>query len=420
MMKLLKLILSILIASILAPSVLSALSMQKMVDLALNNTYKLEAQRYNVQKARSDIKNAYASFLPSINFGYLYSYNAPQDSLAYQQNNLQLTSSFNIFNGLKDYYGLMIAKSNYKQELNTLESTKNDLVLMTKIAYLKALENREALKISKDSIDLLNVQLKTAKEFYKQGIADKSDVLSIQVNIANAQMQNLKTKSDLDANLNTLRVLTGTLIDPAVLEDITVPTFSIDRDELMKNIYKNNISLQQFNTSEEIIRQNINLSRSGYYPKINISTSNFIALSDSRDNNILQAAANQNQVRLSLTWNFLDATKSFYSSQALTASLLSLNSAKVDLKEDILLQATSLINALNIAKAQINLATVALAQAKENYRIVSNKYKQQVARYVELLDSELLLTNAKSRLSVAKYELAISIARIYHLENTQF
>ena len=90
------------------------------------------------------------------------------------------------------------------------------------------------------------------------------------------------------------------------------------------------------------------------------------------------------------------------------------------MRKDIATELSNLLNSLNVAKEQLNLAKVALTQAEENYRIVSNRYQQNIANYIELLNAELLLTNAKSSLVTARYEIAMNIARIEHLQNHQF
>ena len=155
-----------------------------------------------------------------------------------------------------------------------------------------------------------------------------------------------------------------------------------------------------------------------YYPQLDINAAKYWYLTGA--NTSLVNFGLQSQVRVDATWNLFNSYAAFFTIQSARANTLALNAQILDLRKDIATELSNLLNSLNVAKEQLNLAKVALTQAEENYRIVSNRYQQNIANYIELLNAELLLTNAKSSLVTARYEIAMNIARIEHLQNHQF
>ena len=61
------------------------------------------------------------------------------------------------------------------------------------------------------------------------------------------------------------------------------------------------------------------------------------------------------------------------------------------------------------------MAQEALIQAEENYRIVSNRYKERVETTSHLIDAELLLTQARTNVLVNRYGIAQAIAQIVRI-----
>jgi len=57
-------------------------------------------------------------------------------------------------------------------------------------------------------------------------------------------------------------------------------------------------------------------------------------------------------------------------------------------------------------------ATKAIAQARENLRLVNNKYRQNVASSTDVVDAETSLTKARSNYHIAIYDCHTALARL--------
>ena len=90
------------------------------------------------------------------------------------------------------------------------------------------------------------------------------------------------------------------------------------------------------------------------------------------------------------------------------------------MRSDIEGEVASLLNNLELAKQKSIVPKVSLEQAQENYRIVSNRYQENIVNYIDLLNAELMLTNVKSEIITSRYEIASNVAKIDHLKNEGF
>lgn len=398
---------------------LSALELKEVIELALNNSYQLENKQHLLESSKLQRKSNHTLFMPSVTFGYTYNYRAPANRAAFSSNTLNITGQMNIFNGLQDFYTYKKSGVNVKIQENNLDSNKNDIVLNTKLTYIKILENKQALKIANESIKLLETQLNQATQFYIHGINDKSAALSVEVNLANAKIQLTRVQIDLDYNIDILQKLSGVKIDSESLSDVEVQEeISYDKNTLLEKIYNNNPQIKMINLTLENNKYDRKIAQAKFYPQLNLNASKYWYLTGA--NTALINTGLQSQVRFDVAWNLIDSYSSFYNMQAQRVNTLALNSQMIDLKKDITTEITNLLNSLNVAKEQLNYAKLALTQAEENYRIVSNRYKQNIANYIELLNAELLLTNARSALVTARYGIATNVARIEYLQNIKF
>lgn len=398
---------------------LYAIDLQEVIKMALNNNYQLENKKYLIESSKYNTKSQHTLFMPSVTFGYTFNHRAPQNRASYSSNTLNISGQMNLFNGMQDFYTYKKSKTNIKIQENNLDSNRNDIVLNTKLTYIKILENKESLKIAKDSIKLLELQLAQATQFYVHGISDKSAVLSVEVNLANAKIELTRVQVDLYYNLDILQKLSGLLLNAESLEEIEVQeNISYEKDNLLEIIYANNPQMRAIRLSMEQNRFDKKIAEGKYYPQLDINAAKYWYLTGA--NTSLVNFGLQSQVRVDATWNLFNSYAAFFTIQSARANTLALNAQILDLRKDIATELSNLLNSLNVAKEQLNLAKVALTQAEENYRIVSNRYQQNIANYIELLNAELLLTNAKSSLVTARYEIAMNIARIEHLQNHQF
>lgn len=401
------------------------LSMDQAIERAIKNSDKIQEQSYLSRYAKELSQADLSLLMPRFDLNYIFSYNIPNGASEYFLNSFNFTIKYNLFNGLKDYYALKDSKQNQKRQGHILQSNIADVVLETKVAYIAVLQALDSLQIAQEGKSLLEAQRKKAQQFYKQGFRAKNEVLSVEVLLANALIAQKSAKLNLEYSKNKLETLTASDIklndneSGDRLEDIAIDTDIVfDKKILFEQVLfasPDYLALESFLISAQ---NQINIAKAYFWPTVDIVGSKFWYFDGG---NVARANYGlQNQARIVFSWNIFDGLNTKYRYQAKKSYYLSLLSKINQYKKDLKTQINKLINEFELAKEQYFLATVSLKQAEENYRITSNRYAQNIAAYIELLNAQLLLNTAKTNLIGSKYEIALSLAKIERIVNSYF
>ena len=84
-----------------------------------------------------------------------------------------------------------------------------------------------------------------------------------------------------------------------------------------------------------------------------------------------------------------------------------------------ILQLETALQNLRIASGRQQEARAGVVSAEENYRVTQNRFQQQQATTVDLLDAQFLLTRSRNLAIDARYDLylsAVQLERILELE----
>lgn len=400
-----------------------SLNIEQAIERAIKNSDKIQEQNYLSSYASKLSQAKISSFMPQLDLNYIFSYNTPNGVADYFLNSFNLGVKYNIFNGLKDYYALKDSKQNQKRQYHVLQSSIADVILETKIAYISVLQALDSLQIAQEGKSLLEAQRKKAQQFYKQGFRAKNEVLSVEVLLANALIVEKSAKLNLEYSKNKLENLTASNLklhdneDGDRLEDIVINTDVVfDKKTLLKQVLLANSDYLALRSLVASAQNQIKLAQGSFWPKIDLVGSKFWYFDGG---NIARANYGlQNQARIVFGWNLFDGLRTSYNYQAQKFYHLSLLSKVNQYEKDIKIQINKLINEFELAKEQYFLASVSLKQAEENYRITNNRYAQNIAAYIELLNAQLLLNTAKTNLIASKYEIALSLAKIERITNS--
>lgn len=395
---------------------LFSISIDEISNITLKHSYKVDAKKLLIEALKQKEKKDILSFLPNISLNYIYSFNAPANRDPYNLNTTNITGTYNLFNGFKDYYTYKKSLNLIQKEENSLRILQSDILLALKSSYINALKAKEQIKVASNTLDLLQAQLNKANQFLLQGLDDKSAVLSVEINLANIKLKQSKAILELNSNLRLLSKLSGIDFKENMLEEIDInKEINLDEDKILEGIYLKNLRLKElnfssFNLSYESLVQDANL-----YPKLELNATKFWYFTGA--SNASTTYGLQSQIRLNLSYNFLSGANSYVEHQIKKLEYLSLrqeiNDLKLNLKEELL----NALEEISIAKKELSLAKLTLIKASENYRIINNKYKQNIAKYTELLDAQLLLNNTKSAIVTSKYNIILGLQKINYLES---
>lgn len=397
-------------------NIANALNMQEAITKATEYSAKISAQASTTSAARFYKYSTYAGFLPSLSAGYTFSHNAPSLSPTYSLNSLNITANMNVFRGFSDYLNFAEARQNLARQNLSLSSVKADIILSTKLAYIKVLQNRALLATASESAKLLEGQLKKADSFYQQGLRAKNEVLTMQLQLSNANITLESAKMNLNYALAELSNLLGISInDEEVSEIDTIDLIEYNKDNLLSLALNNNPDYLSQKSRLESANIEFRRAKGAFLPQVDLVGVKYWYIDGAG-----QASANyglQSQVRLNVSLNLFNGLKDGFSYQVKRYDVLASKSTLSQYERNLELSLESLLRDYQNAKHQFQIAQDSLQKAKENYQIINNRYLQNLSTYTELINAQLLLTTMQTSINQARYNLISIQANIERLSN---
>lgn len=120
----------------------------------------------------------------------------------------------------------------------------------------------------------------------------------------------------------------------------------------------------------------------------------------------------QKVAQVQLKWNLYNGGVKYSNIDINRLKMRQLKEQLEKTKLDIKLQYQKAKSDLEVANLNYDSAKLALVQAKENYKIVNNKYEEGIVKPTDLTDANYLLTNAKQKFYQAYYDKFLAIVKL--------
>jgi len=268
--------------------------------------------------------------------------------------------------------------------------------------------------VAKQSVERLKAHRDTAQNFYDVGVIPRNDLLYAEVELANGRQFLVRAENGVEmakAKFNT--VLRREINVPVEIEDIlTDRPYEKSLEACIAAALENRPEIVAYALRLERARSIVNLSKSEYYPNVNL-VGNYVKYGDTpgvagspyRDQEswYVMAVANWTFWEWGKTKNRVDAD---LSRENQAADILA------NIKDQITLEVKNAWLLLREAENQIPVARQAIEQAEENFRINTERYREQVGTSTDVIDSQTLLTKARSDYFNALGDFSIGRARL--------
>lgn len=396
---------------------LSALAAQAMtihdaVEMGLKNHYQIAQRQAELEAAEAKVKAAGAPWLPSADLGYRYTVFGKKPGFnTYTDSALTAHVNYNLFRGGVDSHLLQSAKAQRSAQNYLKSATIADLTLQIRQAYLGWLEAIESLDIADQAVELLNEQDKNAASFFYAGTIPKNERLEVEVSLLNAIQEQLVAQSRLRLGKAKLERLIRMKVqtDPIMPE---LPSMNESQTTLEVKMLKNRSELKYLNQLRIVQEESARSYGGGYLPRIDLQGGyeriGQDVLPDGKDifmNGERLFPTEQYTGTVTVSWTVFDGLENSANKQAAQKRALAVAHELADTQDEMRYQLKAAFEAYALARSNEKVSKKALEQAKEQYRIVSNRFEAGVARTRTLLDAQLVLTEARSRLNQTKFTL---------------
>lgn len=401
------------------------ISLEQCIGMALAYSPNLTAAKEDLEGAKSKEKEAFTYFLPTLKTSYAFQktqdptviHTPIGDVTANWDRRYQWSTSVNqpVFTGFRLTSQYRLAELGVDIAEVNVELARLDLVLNVKETYLEYLRAQKAFKVAQQAVVQLQSHLKVSQDFYDVGIIPINDVLKTKVELANAQQNEVAAQNSVELARSRLATLLGLPVETSLeVEDILryrpiAIEFAPARDQARNQRPELKALGLQLKQAEYGIQQ----ARSGYYPELGVSAG-YDYTSDSPD---MQDSYYYDHsgwlVGAQLSWTFWEWGRTRDQVNQRRADLRKLVALRQDLEDQVDLQVKQAILYLVDSAKNIVTARTSIEQAKENYRITMERYKEQLTTNTELLDAQTLLTQAQNNYFTALTVYNVAEARLW-------
>jgi outer membrane protein len=240
---------------------------------------------------------------------------------------------------------------------------------------------------------------------YNSGFIVKSDLLRANVHIADLEQQWLLSESQFKINEAILNTSMGSgEADP--LNPVTPLNISSEISGTIDNWIGIALSkrpeMENLRLEEEIAKKEVEKSRAGHYPDLNLVGNyeiNSEDFSDSADNYTIGAV---------MRVNLFSGNRITEETKAAKSLLKRVQEIQKSLELGIKVQVREAFLKAKCARKRIDVAKTAVDQAEEGLRIVKNRYNNGLLTIVDLLDAELARQQARTNYFKALHDYKVA------------
>ncbi len=385
-------------------------------NLGLKSSVEETAAALAVKKARR------TQFFPTLSASYEYNrFDAETvtsgiTAVPKEQYNFVTSFSQPIFTGFSLMRQFDIAKLGLDRAQVKEQLVRQDIILDAKNAYFQILQTQKLHDIGQKTVVQIRAQKEVADNFYQVGMTPLNDLLQAQVELANAKQELIVAKNNLDnaeSNFNTL--LRRPINTPVVLKDILdYSPFEETLEYCLSEAEKNRIEITIADMEIEISQKEIQLAKKDYYPSIDLKGNyfNYGTEWDVDGGEGIYDPSGWN-IQAVAKWNFWEWGRTSYGVKEKQSRLVQAQLQKKEIFDNIHLEVKTAYLRTQEAERAIKTVEKAIEQAKENFRINQERYKEQISTQTDVLIAQTLLSRTMTNYYNALYAFKISKATLY-------
>ena len=309
---------------------------------------------------------------------------------------------------------LRASRDSAKYALNvadlTLENTKQTTVQTATQYYYNILQCRNLIKVYEDNVETLQAHLDQVNAQYRVGTVAKSDVLSSEVQLANAQQSLVTAQNNYDVAVATLNnfidLPTDTVLE--IKDELKYTKYDLDMDVCTNYALLNRADGLAAYYNVKQAEASVSSAKAGNLPTVNASGSKAIA--GERPFRTDHTSSDVWSVGITANWNIFDNGVTAANIHAAEANLLKAQEASAQTDEKIRLDVRTAILNLRAAEKNIQTTKVSVSKAEEDYKIAQVSYNAGVGTNLNVMDAEEKLTSARTNYYTALYKYNTSKA----------
>ncbi len=401
-------------------------TLDQAIDYAIANNPDLQIAIQRIEQADAQLGVALSAFYPQVSakVGYETSNNPAQvfsmivaqrdfnsNSIAnindpgYRQNfRPEIIGKVSLFRGGQDYQNSKAAALGIEEAEFERSSIHNSLIQAVTATYYAHLAANEAQKNAQNAIVAINSELKQTQLKHAAGTVLKSDVLSLEVKLAEAQESQIRAANGIEmAKVNLVNLLglpSQSVFNLSSSSIFTSPKFTPSFNELLEQAMGQRPEVKAAAKQVEIAQYKVKSAQGAYLPKADAyvsygQNSQTPGFSSSKENVTAGVAIE------------MDIFSGFSTQQQLrTAELKATEALETERKTKLAVEQEVKMAYLKLQEslARVHVTDLSVQSADEALRLVKEERLAEVVTVTRYIEAEVARNTAQSNSIAAHYD----------------
>ena len=372
--------------------------------------------------ARFGTKQAYASFLPSVSVSSGASLSSSEryspdlgTTLSGQSESYSagISGNMDLFAGGRNLAQVRSARATVEAAEATLVTRRFAVVLSAKQAFFAVRRAEELIALNGERIRQAREQLEAAERRLQVGRATRSDVLRAQLELRNAQQAMLESETQRRSAMYALGHRVGVVGPVAAMgaDSLAPAPLALSPERMRELVLEEAPAVVSSRANLGVAEAGLSQARAQWFPTLGLS-GGYNWSNGALDLDTGRTSWNTN-LRLSYPlFNGLqrEAAVDRSNAQVTVARAEAADAARLAISE-----LERLLAALDLAERKLALLEETVEVAREDYRVQQERYEHGAATILELVSSQIALTQAEYDLINARYDYQIAKAELESL-----
>lgn len=402
------------------------LSLSELFRLGHENSLRLKASRIRERTASEQEKTARSERLPSANvsaaagyigqpvvFGSGLTQPSRPDAPDWSQNyGVQVSQP--IYQGGR--IARNIRRAGIERDLARLISTDDEAELKMELLryYMNLFCIYKQREVLKRNIEESERRQRDIRNMLSEGLVTRNDEIRSDLQLTQDRLAYRTAEDDLTLTSLRLNVLLGldeTLCivpDTALLSEALSPLASCQT--YVESAYDRYPGMLIARQHTRLAQTDLKLMQANFLPSLNLVANNTLArpLSSTMQDRF----SNNWNVGLSLSLNLSALYKNRHNVHEKRQGVLLMQNAEQQVMQDVRIQVNEAYVKHLESLDRVRTLQLAVTEAEENYRIVRNRYMNQLSILTDLLDASSVLLDAELQLTVARTDVVFTYYRL--------
>ncbi len=304
--------------------------------------------------------------------------------------------------------------------ISAIKPHNKKLILDTAQAYFDVLSNIDTLTYSEAQKTSLYRQLDQTTQRFNVGLAAITDVQNSRAQYDSILAKEVSNRNNLENALEKLRMITGVYYPQ--LAALNIDQFKTKQPEpantVLKEAENRNLNLLSARLTQDLKREQIKESQTGYMPTLNLTAGTSVRNGHSRGDEYSNTYSGSNSVDLSLSLPLFNGGATYSQVEQAKYNFVAASQELENTYRKVIQEVHSSSNNIAAAISSIEANKQAVLSAQSSLDSMEAGYQVGTRTIVDVLDSTTKLYEAKQNLSKARYDYLLAQLSIQQARGT--